>query len=151
MTGTRIRDALTEVSHAVDVPAPDRLAFERLVRAERVQRRTRRGLGFGAAAAVALVGGLALTGLPGTDGGGDGGGETDDGRVATTVTDPAPTPEPDILTPALWKGELVWVGDNLTSTDQPAARVVGSEMCIRDSSRARWDGSWGHAFNLSAR
>ena len=128
MTGTQIRDALTEVSHAVDIPAPDRLAFERLVRAERVHRRTRRGLGFGAAAAsVALVCGLALTGLPGTGGGGDGDGETDNRRVATTATDPLRTPEPDMYTPALWKGELVWVGDNITiSTDQPAARVVGS-------------------------
>jgi hypothetical protein len=48
-----------------------------------------------------------------------------------TATDSAPDPRPeqvaDMYTPALWKGELVWVGDNITmSTDVTAARVVGA-------------------------
>jgi len=128
MSRTQIRDALTEVSHAVDVPAPDRTAFERLVRAERAQQRTRRGLGIGAAAAaVVLVGGLALTGLPseGTQGRGDG-----DKDPAATTTDSTHDPRPELVadmsTPSLLEGELTWVGEFTSITEQPAARVVGA-------------------------
>jgi hypothetical protein len=152
MTRTQIRDALTEISHAVDVPAPDRVAFERLVRAERVQRRARRGLGLGAAAAAAvLVGGVALTGLPdGGASGGEGGG--DDDPVAT-ATDSAPDPRPESVagmsTPALLEGRLVWMGDTTWNrTGEPATRVVGSTtsnngaLVTDGDDRVWWVRSW---------
>jgi hypothetical protein len=140
MTNTQVRDALTEVAHALHVPAPDPVAFERLVRAERARRRTRRGLGVvAAAAAVVLAGGIALTGLPSGEGEGDRG----DKDPVSTATDAAP--ELEMYTPALWKGELVWVGDNITlSTGQRPAHVVGSTTSnlgalVTDSAgRVRW-------------
>jgi hypothetical protein len=140
MTGTQIRDALTEISHAVDVPAPDRVAFERLVRSERVHQRTRRGLAVGAVAAAAvLVGGVALTGLPGA--GQDGGGEGDDARVATRES--SPEAMWTVSTPALLDGELIWVGNTTITTGQKAAQVVGSTTSnngalVRDSEGRVW-------------
>jgi hypothetical protein len=148
MTGTQIRDALTEVSHAVDVPAPDRVAFERLVRAERGQRRTRISLGVAAAAAVVVLGGgVALAGLPQSDGGG--GGDSNKDPVAT-ATDPAtPAMATDFYTPALLEGRLVWMGDDTWNrTDQSATRVVGSTtsnngaLVTDEGNRVWWVRQW---------
>jgi hypothetical protein len=54
MTGTEIREALAEVSHAVDVPVVDQVAFQARVRTERRRRTAGRAL-VGAAAAAAVV------------------------------------------------------------------------------------------------
>lgn len=62
MTLTEIREALTEVRDAVEVPPVDRVAFQRRVRAERRRRTSGRVLVAGAAAAV-VVAGVALAGI----------------------------------------------------------------------------------------
>ena len=66
MTTTEIRDALTQVQHAVPVPPVDEVAFRARVRGERRRRTTRRvlagGAGLVAAAAVVAAGMLEDTG-----------------------------------------------------------------------------------------
>lgn len=88
MTRTEIREALAEVRDATEVPAVDRVDFQRRVRAERRRRTAGRVLVAGAAAAVvATVVGLS-GGLAGDDRHGDGGpadGSTGSGRVSETV------------------------------------------------------------------
>jgi len=55
MTGTEIREALTEVRDAVEVPVVDRVAFQARVRSERRRRTAGRALAATAAAAVVGV------------------------------------------------------------------------------------------------
>lgn len=88
MTLTEIREALTEVRDATEVPVVDRVDFQRRVRAERRRRTAGRVLVAGAAAAaVAAVAGIA-GGLGGDDRVVDGGpadGTTATARVSDTV------------------------------------------------------------------
>lgn len=65
MTGTDVREALRAVADTTDAPAPDQLAFQRLVRQERRRRTGGRLLVGVAAAAVVAVGATALGTLPG--------------------------------------------------------------------------------------
>lgn len=60
MTTTEIREALTEVQHAVDVPPVDQVAFRARVRAERRRHLAGKTLLAGAAAAVVAVGGVTV-------------------------------------------------------------------------------------------
>lgn len=60
MTTTEIRDALRAVQHAVDVPAPDQVAFQAEVRAARRRRTTGRALVGAAAVGALVVGGLGV-------------------------------------------------------------------------------------------
>jgi len=57
MTTTEIREALTEVQHAVEIPPVDQLAFRARVRAERRRHLASRAVLAGAAAAAVLAAG----------------------------------------------------------------------------------------------
>jgi hypothetical protein len=65
MTGTEIREALSEVRDAVDVPTPDRVAFQRRVRAERRRRTAGRAALAGVVAAAVATVGVVSTGIGG--------------------------------------------------------------------------------------
>ncbi|MFC4787041.1 hypothetical protein ACT8ZV_21375 [Nocardioides sp. MAHUQ-72] len=71
MTSTEIRDALTEVRDAVEVPPVDEVAFRARVRAERRRHVGGRALLAGAAAAVLAVGAVGATRLVDAGGGRD--------------------------------------------------------------------------------
>ncbi len=67
MTTTEIREALTEVQHAVEIPPVDQLAFRARVRAERRRHVASRAVLAGAAAAVLAAGAVSVAHL--VDGG----------------------------------------------------------------------------------
>jgi hypothetical protein len=67
MTSTEIRETLTEVGHAVEVPPVDALAFQARVRVERRRRTAGRSVLAGAAAAAVAVAAVAVTSTGGTD------------------------------------------------------------------------------------
>jgi hypothetical protein len=73
MSTTEIREALTEVRDAVDVPVVDRLAFERRVRAQRRRRTAGRVLVVGTVAAGVAVAAAVSGGVGGPDRGRDSG------------------------------------------------------------------------------
>ena len=63
MTTTEIREALTEVQHAVEIPPVDQLAFRARVRAERRRHLASRAVLAGAAAAVLAAGAVSVAHL----------------------------------------------------------------------------------------
>ena len=63
MTSTEIREALTEVQHAVEIPPVDQLAFRARVRAERRRHVASRAVLAGAAAAVLAAGAVSVAHL----------------------------------------------------------------------------------------
>lgn len=65
MTGTDLGEALHAVADATPAPAPDRIAFQRLVRQERRRRTCERLLLGAAVASVAAIGVAAVTAFPG--------------------------------------------------------------------------------------
>ena len=69
MTATEIRETLTEIGHAVDVPPVDEVAFRSRVRAARRRRTAGRALAAGVAAAA--VASVALVWAPWTPRGDD--------------------------------------------------------------------------------
>ncbi|MBB6628710.1 hypothetical protein H5V45_15395 [Nocardioides sp. KIGAM211] len=123
MTSTEIRESLTHVGAAVEVPVVDRVAFQARVRAERRRRTAGRSL-VAAAAAVTVVG----SALAVTSTGGGAGPDRD------RFTDPAgaPNPAPATLSsgrvPLALEGrlqELLPDGGSY-ATDQRVEEVLGS-------------------------
>jgi hypothetical protein len=89
MTSTEIRDALTEVRDAVEVPAVDEVAFRARVRAERRRYRGGRALAAGAAVVALVAGGVGVGQLAGLQGSRDAapasGSTPEAGAVSETV------------------------------------------------------------------